>query len=363
MKVVSFKHRVVSIPVRYPVVSCVRKSKNIVFVLLDVFTDEGFTGISYAQAFHKDAAQAICSCLDYLEPIIKEEDPRNIEKIWYKMLDAIKLLGHQGLPMFALSMIDIALWDILGKIANLPVCRLLGGEPQNFEAYQSDGLWLVSPNEAAIQADEFVSQGYKAIKMRLGRPDLEDDLKAIREIRNVIGENIELIADVNQGWTMETATAMIEKMRSYNLRWVEEPIEANNTDGYYKLVNKMTTSIPIATGENLYGVASFHHFLKKDAASVYTPDLQRTGGITGWKRINTLLEQYNKPSSIHLFPEYAVHLFPVIRNHLKVEWMSWASPLFKERIECKDGMLRTPERAGFGLEWDEVAVSKYKIEM
>jgi mandelate racemase len=360
MKVTSFKHRVVSVPARYPVVSCVRKSDGIVFVLLDVETDEGVKGIAYAQAFHLNGAQAIRSCLNHLESIVVGEDPRNTEHIWRKMLEAIKLLGHQGLPMFALSMVDIALWDIFGKLTGLPVCRLLGGEPGTFEAYQSEGLWLVSPAEAARQAETFAASGFRSLKMRLGRVNQEEDLQAVSEVRKAIGEQIELMADVNQGWTMEMTESMDKRLSAFGLRWLEEPVEAGNMAGHARL--SVSLSIPVATGENLYGTEPFHRFLQMDAADLYTPDLQRTGGISGWKRINVLLEQYNKPSSIHLFPEYAVHLFPVIRHPLKLEWMSWACPLFQEQLVCVDGKVQTPDRPGFGFEWDETAIAAYELD-
>lgn len=354
MKVTSFKHRIVSVPVQYPVVSCVRNSDRIVFVLLDITTDEGVTGISYAQAFHANGAKAICSCLDQLESVVVGKDPRNIEPIWQQMLEAIKLLGRQGLPMFALSLVDIALWDITGKLARLPVCRLLGGEPGTFPAYQSDGLWLVSPAEAADQAEAFAASGFRTLKMRLGRTDRREDLRAVEEVRRAVGTDINLIADVNQGWSVETVESVEKRIKEYDLLWIEEPVDADNADGHAKLAQSL--SIPVATGENLYGVQPFHRYLQMNAASVYTPDLQRTGGISGWRRINVMLEQFGKPSSIHLFPEYAVHLFPLIRHSLSLEWMSWASILFQEPLQCVNGQVRTPERPGFGLEWNEEVI-------
>lgn len=360
MKITSIKHKTVSVPIRYPVVSCVRQSDRIVFVLADVETDEGITGISYAQAFHVHGARAIRACLSHLEPLVVGEDPRNIEKIWRKMLEGIKLMGQQGLPMFALSMIDIALWDIFGNSVNLPVCRLLGGEPGTFPAYQSDGLWLVSPAEAARQAEAFAAAGFQSMKMRLGRTDRKEDEQAVREVRQAIGEQIELMGDVNQGWSVETAAEMDKRLSVYGLRWLEEPVEAEHMEGHAFL--SATLGTPVATGENLYGIRPFHRFLQMNAASVYTPDLQRTGGITGWKRINSLIEQYDKRSGIHLFPEYAVHLFTVIRHPVKLEWMSWASSLFEQPLACQDGKLQTPDRPGFGMAWDKRAISAYEID-
>lgn len=360
MKITALNHRVVSVPVQYPVISSVRHNSQIVFVILDVLTSEGISGISYAQAFNIHGAKAIKSCLNYLEGIVIGEDPRDIEKIWRKNWETMKLLGLQGLPMFALSMVDIALWDIFGKSVNLPVCRLLRGTPGAFDSYQSDGLWLVSALEAAKQAEEFAIRGFSSMKMRLGRKYMKEDIQVVAEIRKAVGENVEILADVNQGWIAEQAMNMEKHLLAAGIGWLEEPIEAENMEGHSRLSDKM--QVRIATGENLYGVRPFQHFLQMNAASVYTPDLQRIGGITGWIRINSLMEQYHILSGIHLFPEFAVHLFPIIKYPVKLEWMGWAGALFKEPLKCEEGVVKTPDRPGFGFAWDEERIAQYQIE-
>lgn len=359
MKITGIKHRVVSVPVKYPVVSSVRDSTEIVYVLLDIYSDEELKGISYAQSFHIHGARAIQSCLNFLENVVVGEDPRNIERIWHKMWEATKLLGHQGLATFALSMLDIALWDLMARSLHVPVYRVLDGHPLPIESYASDGLWLVSPVEAARQAEVFVESGFTTIKMRLGRGELEQDLQAVQEVRQAVGYNIEILADVNQGWSMRKTMETSEKLHSYGIGWLEEPIEAEDMEGYTHLSESI--KVPITTGENLYGVRPFHRFLKNGSASVYTPDLQRVGGVSGWKRINYLMEEYKVPSSLHLFPEFAVHLFTIIKNPLKLEWVSWAHPLFNEPLECKNGKVEIPQRPGFGMEWHEENVAKFQV--
>lgn len=359
MKITALKPKIVQVPIRYPVISCVRQSRSIMFVLLDVETDEGITGISYVQAFHAHGAYAIVHCLKHLETIVAGEDAENIEAIGQLMTDAMKLLGLQGLPMFALSLVDIALWDIKGKSRNLSICRLLGGEPDTIEAYQSDGLWLVPPIEAAKQAETFAQNGFASMKMRFGRKDCEEDLKAAQEIRIAIGERIELTGDVNQGWTADSAIVMARRLADCGLGWLEEPVEAEDLEAHAQL--SMKQPIPVATGENLYGIRSMHRFLQANAATVYTPDLQRIGGITGWLKIRTMIEEYGKPSGLHLFPEYAVHLFPLIGRTVRLEWMSWASVLFSQPLECRQGGVRTPDRPGFGMEWDAQAIEAYRV--
>jgi len=359
LKIIDLKHRTVSIPVEYPVVSCVRQSEEVVFVLLDVVTDEGIIGISYAQAFHVPGANAIRACLEFLKTVIRDEEPRFIEKIWKKMWDTTKLLGHQGIITFALSMVDIALWDILAKSMSQPVYRLLGGHRTSIEAYASQGLWLVSSAEAVQQAENFAGQGFKAMKMRLGRINQIEDINVLTEIRKAVGEKVDILGDVNQGWTVKKTQDIASELNSLDLYWLEEPIDANNLEGYIELIKSLPISI--TTGENLYGVRSFQTYLQAKAADIYTPDLQRTGGISGWKRIVCFTESYNVKISVHLFPEFAAHLLAGLNSSERLEWMTWASPLFREPLECTEGMVKVPDRPGFGMEWDEERISRYEI--
>jgi len=359
MKITGFRHRAVSVPVTIPVVSSVRHSKEIVFVLLDVMTDEGLNGIAYAQAFNPQGANAVRSMLQLLEKVIVGKHPAHREPIWHQMWDSIKLFGQQGLAAFACSMVDIALWDIAAKSAQIPVYRMLGGTPDPIEAYASDGCWLVSPLEAARQAEAFVESGFSALKMRLGRKSGEEDVRALSEIRRAVGDHIEVMGDVNQGWTVDHAVDMAQKLEPCRLKWLEEPIEAEDLKGYERL--KQSVNIPVAAGENLYAIRSTRRFLELDALSVYTPDLQRIGGVSGWLRLYALFELNNARYSIHLFPEFAVHLLAAAKKPDKLEWMSWAGVLFREPLKCANGKTAPPERPGFGMEWDEKAITKYAI--
>ncbi len=359
MKITGYQHRSVSIPVKYPVVSSVRESKEIDFVLLDILTDEGIKGISYAQGFYLNGSRAIQSCLDLIMPQLVGENPIHIEKIWHQMWQWIKLLGRQGLAAFALSMVDIALWDILGKSLNQPIYKLLGGNRASLEAYASDALWLVPPNEAVVQAEELVDQGFSTLKMRFGRKDPNEDITAIKKNRKAIGSGVEIVCDVNQGWTIDKTISMCKQLEDFKLSWLEEPIDAEDAEGYSELMRRI--SIPIATGENLYSIQAFHHFLRSGSATVYTPDLQRIGGITGWKIIARLLESYNVSFSSHLFPEISAHLLAAANKSQKLEWMTWSSALFTEPLECKNGVIKIFDKPGLGMSWEENVIKKYSI--
>jgi len=359
MRIHNIDCRTVSVPVRFPVVSCVRQTSEVIFVLVDVTTEDGVTGIAYAQAFNIHGACAIMQCVAHLESALIGRSALETDALWRRMKEALKLLGLGGLPMFALSLIDIALWDIKGKAAGVPVYQLLGQETADLEVYQSDGLWLISSQDAARQAEQFAKAGFTAMKMRLGRQDAEEDIKAAREIRRAIGSDIELMGDVNQGWTCDVAIQMADRLADYDLTWLEEPVDAEDHASHARL--KKSSSIPVATGENLYGMRTLQCFLQQDAASIYTPDLQRCGGITGWLAVNDLAGMDGVLSGLHLFPEYAVHLFPSIKRPVKLEWMSWPEILFAQPLTCEQGKVKAPARPGFGMEWNQENIDKYAI--
>ncbi|WP_099157006.1 mandelate racemase/muconate lactonizing enzyme family protein [Virgibacillus ndiopensis] len=360
MKIINLKYRIVSVPINFSVISSVRKSNKIYFVLLDVYTDDNINGLSYIQGFNFHGSSAIISCLKMLKESVIGEDPCNTNKVWYKMWDDIRLFGHQGLATFALSMIDIALWDIKAKALEVPVYQLLGGKQRdNLVAYASDALWLVSPIEAAKQASQLIDQGFTAIKMRLGRSSQNEDIEAVKEVRNAVGEQVEIIADVNQGWNREQVINVATKISQYHISWLEEPVATDNMEDYNYLIKVL--GIPIAMGENLYGVKPFHRFFEKCPKPIYTPDLQRIGGLTGWTKLFPLFECNNMPFSLHLFPEFSSQIFASINYSKKLEWMSWASPLFEKQIRCEHGIVKVNDAPGFGLSWDENFIAKHEV--
>lgn len=145
---------------------------------------------------------------------------------------------------------------------------------------------------------------------------------------------------VNQGWSLDQAKMMEKRVEDLGLNWLEEPIDAEDMEGYAELSRYL--EVPITTGENLYTITPFHRFLKHKSASVYMPDLQRIGGVTGWKRLVTLFETNLVHFSMHLFPEMASHLF-------------------KEPLECRNGVVRVPDRPGFGIEWDQEKIERHIV--
>jgi L-alanine-DL-glutamate epimerase-like enolase superfamily enzyme len=182
-------------------------------------------------------------------------------------------------------------------------------------------------------------------------------------VRAALGQAGKLMVDINQGWSVEQAIEMGGKLEKYGLAWVEEPIDAEDDEGHARLSDAL--AIPVATGENLYRLRSTLRFLGMKAASVYTPDLQRIGGVTGWTKLLPEFESAGIGYSVHLFPEYAVQLLSAAGvdtyNGPELEWMSWSSALFQQPLECSNGTVEVPARPGFGMEWDEEKLAAWSV--
>lgn len=347
MKIISLNPNYALNEVRYPVVSSVRKSDKIPFLTLEIITNEGIVGISYIQVFNQKIGDATINIVKYLEELLKGKDPLAIVERNKEMWEKTKLFGHAGIVTFAISLIDIALWDLKGKIIEQPVYRLLGGEKNKLEAYASDGLWLGDISSILNQSEELISAGFNTIKMRMGRDNINEDIKVLESLRNKWGNDVDIMIDVNQGWSRKQAKEMIQILGSYQVYWVEEPLVTSDIEGYMEL--SQNDYIPICFGENIYGFENVFTCLNKNTSTFFTPDLQRIGGITGWLKIVPLLELYHVPCAVHLFPEYAIHLMTTYPYAEKVEWMSWSSELFDQPLICKEGFIKIPDKPGFGM--------------
>jgi L-alanine-DL-glutamate epimerase-like enolase superfamily enzyme len=250
-----------------------------------------------------------------------------------------------------MSAIDTALWDIAGKAAGKPLYQLLGGYRSEIEAYASQGLWLHNtPDELAEEARTFVEQGFRGVKMRLGKPNPLEDLERVRIVREAVGPDVVLMVDVNQVWDAKTAIRMGRELEEFNLFWIEEPVPAHDLSASAEVRAALAT--PICTGETNYTHLEFRRLLETKAADILMPDLMRMGGITGWVKVAHLCQAHNVPVTPHLFMEVSAHLAGACPNAIWQEYQPWWMDCFKEPIRFADGKLLLSDRPGLGLEWD-----------
>jgi len=350
--------RSVSVPLRRPVVSKVGLFREWPLILIDLYTKEGVIGRSYLEPYLKHSTRYIVPAI---EDLVAAQTGKRLAPLdsFQANRRSLNLVGYEGVTMIAVAGLDMATWDALAKAAGLPLAAMLGGSIGAVPAYNSNGLWLTDVSTLAEEASELVTEGeFAGLKLRLGRDRLADDLAAIRAVREGAGDDIKLMVDFNQGLSLGDALARCHALDDERLYWFEEPIVYNNLSGYAQLARELKT--PVQIGENFYGPRAIHDALAAGACDYVMPDLMRIGGVSGWLRATPIAAVAGFQVSTHLYPEFAAHLMRVTENAHWLEWQDWANPILKEPFPVKDSCLEIPDRLGAGVEWDEVAVARYR---
>jgi len=362
MKIAGVRTTLVDAPMRRPIVSRIRVSDVMTHLLVDLETDEGITGQTYLVVFGRDWGRAVSELLRNLEEQVRGMDPRETTRLHAKMWQVSSMAGRRGPAVFAIAAIDTAAWDVAAKALGVPLWRMLGGSPDPLDTYASEGHWLIDDlGRLAAEAAELVGQGFRAVKMRLGRPREADDLAAARAVRDAIGPEVRLMADANLGWDVQYALRMGRKLEDagIDLTWFEEPIPHDDVAGQARLAAELAT--PLATGENAYTHFGFRELIEAKAVDVMTADLERIGGVTGWLRTAALAEAWRLPLTSHLFPELSCHLLAASPTAAYLEHMPWAQPLLAEKLPLVDGRVPLPTRPGLGFIWDPQAAKRWTV--
>lgn len=356
----SVEARPVLVPLRRPIISKVGAFDQWPLILIDLHTREGIVGRSYLEPYLKQAAKYIVPAIRdlaasragaRLAPLDDFQDARR----------SLHLLGYEGVTMIAIAGLDMAAWDALGKAAGLPLAALLGGTVGKVQAYNSNGLWLSGVDGLAEEASALVAEGaFSALKLRLGRERLQDDLDAIRAVRAAAGDELQLMVDFNQGLSFDDGLRRCHALDDERLYWFEEPLAYNNTSGHAQLAREIRT--PIQLGENFYGPRELMKALQAGACDCVMLDLMRIGGVSGWLRSAPIASAAGIPVSTHLYPEVCAHLMRITETAHWLEWQDWAYPVLKEPFALADGQLVVPDKAGSGIEWDESAVKQFQYD-
>ena len=351
--------RPIVLKLKRPVVAKIATITEWPIVLIDLSTEEGIVGRSYLEPYIVRSMRYLVPALNDLGALLKGRTIAPIE-LFDAARKSLHFVGYEGLSMIAASGLDMAAWDALAKAANLPLCALLGGSVGPVKSYNSNGLWLKAPDELAEEALELKDEGgFTGLKLRLGRPRVSEDLRALDTVRKALGNDTELMVDFNQGLDLAEALQRCHAIDGYGLAWIEEPIVYDNLDGYAKLAAELNT--PLQIGENFYGPREMHKAIQRNACDLVMPDFMRIGGVSGWMRAAAIAGTAGIPMSTHLYPEVAAHVMRVTETAHWLEWQDWADPILKTPYRIKDGLLHVPDAPGLGLDWNEDAVSRYLV--
>jgi mandelate racemase len=259
----------------------------------------------------------------------------------------------------AVAALDTAAWDAFARSLGIPLATLLGGTPKPIPAYNSCGLGIMAPEAAADEAEILLERGFRAVKLRLGRPTLEADLAATRAVRRRLPDDVKLMVDFNQGLTAVEALRRGRALDEEGIYWIEEPIRHDDYENCAKLAAEIAT--PVQIGENFNGIAEMEKAIRAGASDYVMPDLERIGGVTGWLRAAGLAAGAAVEISSHLFPEVSAHLLAATPTAHFLEYMDWAEPLLAAPIAIENGHAVIPARPGNGMDWNPDAVARYRI--
>ena len=351
-----------SIGVEVPMTYALGTSRGVItkapLLLIDLETEEGVTGRSYLWCYFAAAIPAIAKILEEVARVVEGERVAPAD-LWSKLAERFALIGVQGIVRMAMAGFDVAAWDALAIAAGWPLATLIGGSPKRIAAYNSCGLGLMAPRELADEAEKLLARGFRAVKLRLGYPTLEEDLAALRAVQKRLGSEIAVMVDYNQALSLAQALERGRALDQEGIYWLEEPIRHDDYAGNATLVRELKT--PIQIGENFSESSAMAVALAAGAADYVMPDLERIGGVTGWLRAAALAATHRIEMSSHLFPEVSAHLLAATPTAHFLEYVDWADKILVEPLEIVDGFAVVPQRPGNGLTWDAKAVEKYRI--
>jgi L-alanine-DL-glutamate epimerase-like enolase superfamily enzyme len=359
-------------------------------LLVEVETDTGLIGLGEAGSAGGPLASTQVVVELELKPLLLGEDPLLIEYLWQKMFQRTRQHGRRGIVMHAISGIDIALWDLAGKVAHLPLYRLLGAYRDQVEAYASGGFYQEGKDIAALaeEAGSYVSQGYRAMKMKIGRNpstqtnlremlamhdkcvvSLEEDLARVEAVRRVLGREAKLMVDINCAWSPALAIQMGRAMEPQNLYWIEEPVATDDIKGSAEVARALGTAI--AGYETEIGAYGFRELITQRAVDIIQPDIAWAGGFTECRRIAAFAHVYNMMVAPHAFSSAitlvaSMHLLASIPNGLLLEFdqnpNALRAELLQEPISAEGGFVKLPERPGLGVALDPEVVERYRVQ-
>lgn len=328
-------------------------------VLIDVETEEGVTGRNYLFCYLSAAAPAVISLLGEVERVVKGETIVPA-RLWARLAKRFMLIGVQGIVRMAMSGFDAACWDALAVAAGVPLATFLGASPRSIPAYNSCGLGLMDNLSAlADEAEKLQTGGFRAIKLRLGYPTLQADVAAVHAVRKRVGEDVAIMVDYNQALSLEDALARGRALDHENIYWLEEPIRHDDYAGAARLAREL--KLPIQIGENFSLPAAMALAIEQGAADLVMPDLERIGGVTGWRQAAGIAQSHGRPMSSHLFPEVSVHLLAATPTCHFLEYVDWANVLLEEPLKISDGHAIAGQRPGNGMVWDRKSVEHHRM--
>jgi L-alanine-DL-glutamate epimerase-like enolase superfamily enzyme len=328
-------------------------------VIAEIATDEGLEGMGYSLVFGGAGADSVLSYLDErLKPLLLGEDPLAIERLWEKMYRGDRGVRRVGLAGMALSVLDIALWDLAGKAAKLPLYKLWGAVTDRVACYGSGGWGKYAEKDLIAEAERYAAMGCRYYKMKIHDPDPAVNRRRVEAVKKALGPGVRMMVDVNQKLDVLGNIRQAAMLDELDLVWYEEPVLSDDNAACAEVARSI--SIPVATGENHYTRYEFKDLIEKNAARYLMPDVCRANGFSETLKIARLAAAHGLQVSPHIAHEISIQVAGALSNAFLVELMDWMpEDLFEELPQCRDGAIRIPEHPGHGMVLKRGSKDKY----
>lgn len=357
------KHKIAKIDVHlvpYPITGgfadATRKVETIGFTLVRITTDKGLVGIGVT--YHEVGGEAVRDLIvRNMTGKLVGRDPLESDALWHEFFHYLRGVGRKGVTFCALSAVDIALWDLKGKILNIPVHRLLGGDRTRVPVYASGGWTSYTDDQLVAEMQSFAARGFKMVKFKVGYAggtDIRRDVVRVRKVREALGPDIDILVDANNCFDAATAAQLANRIREYDIKLFEEPVFADDIPGLSRF--RRATDIPLATGEHEYTKFGVRDLLLAEAADYVQADGARAGGYTEMLKIAGMTQAWNVKFAPHAMENVHLPLVAATPNAPFLERLAMfeeiTARVFKNAAVPVDGFMEVPEAPGLGLELD-----------
>ncbi|WP_320076615.1 L-talarate/galactarate dehydratase [Novosphingobium ovatum] len=326
---------------------------RVAMLFAEIRSRDGHTGMGFSYSKRAGGPGMYAHAREVADNLIGE-DPNDIDRLWTKLVWAGASVGRAGLSTQAVAAIDNALWDMKARRAGLSLAKLLGAQREGVACYNTSGGFFSSPiGEVLENVEKSIEAGIGGIKLKVGHPDPAQDLARVSAVARQINGRVALMADANQQWDRRTAKRMARALDEFGLTWLEEPLDAYDTEGHAMLA--AMDGPPIATGEMLVSAPEHFALIQGRAVQFIQPDAGRVGGITQFQRVTAMAREHHLDMAPHFAMELHLHLSAAYPHAAWVEHFDWLEPLFDERLEIAGGKMLVPDRPGLGATISEQA--------
>jgi L-alanine-DL-glutamate epimerase-like enolase superfamily enzyme len=346
-------------PKSRPITDATHSIPEIKFIICEVLLENGIKGQGHLLAFHFNPnaiAGALKDLKSFIERRYRIDETTRLSEDYAKECE---YFGSEGLLMWPVAMVNIAMWDALGIYKKEPVWRLLGGETKKIPVYGSGGWLSYSIEELIEEVLDYKKRGFQAVKIKVGQQEIDRDIERVLKVRESIGSDIQLMIDANQGMQVFTAIRLVESIKDCSIAWFEEPLSHKDFDGYQSI--KQQTGINLAMGEREYNTLALEILGSNDALDFWQPDIIRIGGVEQWQRSTLQSQQYNLQVAPHYYKDYDVPLLCTIQNGVGAESFDWIDDLIDHPLEIADGCAIPRDGAGWGFSFKEKMMTKLEL--